>query len=132
MSEEFTPVIDYYRNHTALKVRNLQASLQFYHEVMGLPIILWVGPQDNPRTVFLAGIQLYPTPPAMEGNPVGSFDHFGLCVDNLEAACSRLDAAGFLAETPIEHRDLPGTGRSVTLAMYRDPDGNRVELFRLE
>jgi hypothetical protein len=43
-----------------------------------------------------------------------------------------LDERGHVAVTPFELRDLPGTGHAVKVAIYRDPDGNRVELFRLE
>lgn len=132
MAEQFVADVDYHRNHAALVVKDLQASLRFYQEELGLPLVFRVGPEDNPRTVFLAGIQLTPSTQAVTGDLNGSFNHVGICVTNLEALCARLGRRGINPEVPLERRDLAGTGHTVTLAMYRDPDGNLVELFRLD
>ena len=45
-------------NHTALRVKNLKKALNFYHEVLGLPIVQIIGSKNEPKIVFLQGIEL--------------------------------------------------------------------------
>ena len=129
MSEQFVARVQNARLHAALKVSNLDNSVHFYHGIMGLPILMEVGQPGNPRTVFLPGVQL-----VRQGDagitPGGRFDHVGIPIDNLEEVCARLDAAGYSAEVPLERRVLEGVNLPILLTFYRDPDGNRLELFR--
>lgn len=129
MSETFVAKVNSERLHTALKVKNLDDSVNFYHGVMGLPILMEVGHPGNPRTTFLPGIQLVRQGDA-EVALGGRFDHVGIPLENLEEVCARLDAAGYRAEIPLEKRVLEGVNLPILLAFYRDPDGNRLELFR--
>jgi|GEM_PF-3423538 len=129
MSEQFVARVNSPRLHTALKVKNLDDSVHFYHGIMGLPILMEVGQPGNPRTIFLPGIQLVRQGDA-EITPGGRFDHVGIPIDNLEEVCARLDAAGYQAEVPLERRVLEGVNLPILLTFYRDPDGNRLELFR--
>ena len=129
MSEPFVAKVKSERLHTALKVKSLDDSVSFYHGVMGLPILMEVGQPGNPRTIFLPGIQLVRQGDA-EITPGGRFDHVGIPMENLEEVCARLDAAGYQAEVPLERRVLEGVNLPILLCFYRDPDGNRLELFR--
>lgn len=129
MSEPFVAQVEVARNHTALKVKDLDAAVHFYHDLVGLPIIMKIGPADNPRSVFVSGIQLSRQTEDPGSNPYGIFDHVGIAVDNIEEVCAHLEAAGCRAETPLERRTLPGVERDILLAFYRDPDGNKLELF---
>jgi catechol 2,3-dioxygenase-like lactoylglutathione lyase family enzyme len=116
-------------NHVALRVKDLEASVRFYHEVMGLPILRQFGPADSPRAVFISGIQLVRQTQDPGPNPYGIFDHVGIAVANIADVCARLDAAGYAADTPLNKRTFTElNNRELLSAYYRDPDGNRVEL----
>ena len=58
MSDSVGIRIDSAMNHTAVRVKDLEASVRFYHEVLGLPILRTLGDPDNPRVVFLPGVEL--------------------------------------------------------------------------
>src|SRR5262249_40985460 len=79
-------------NHVALKVKALEASVRFYQDLMGLPILRTFGPTDNPRAVFVSGIQLVRQSGDPGPNPYGIFDHVGIAVANIAEVCARLDA----------------------------------------
>ena len=116
-------------SHVALKVKDLEASVRFYHDVVGLPILRKFGSPENPRAVFVSGIQLVRGSAEPGPNPYGIFDHVGVAVENIVEACAHLDAAGFKADTPLNKRSFPELNdRELLSAYYRDPDGNRVEL----
>ena len=129
MSEEFVAQVNHADNHVALKVKDFDTSLRFYHTTMGLPIVRKMGPADNPRSIFVPGIQLTRQTEEPGPQPYGIFDHVGIAVDNIEDVCARLDRAGYQADTPLNKRVFPELGnRELLMAFYRDPDGNRVEL----
>lgn len=127
MSDAFVAHVTDEDNHVALKVKDLDASLRFYHDVMGLPILRTFGGPDNPR-VFVPGIQLILQNGESGPNPYGIFDHLGIGITNIKEVCARLDQAGYTCETPLQKRTPPGSDQSLMLAFYLDPDGNRVEL----
>ncbi|HLG50739.1 MAG TPA: VOC family protein [Chloroflexota bacterium] len=129
MSEPFIARVIPEQNHVALKVSDLSAAVRFYHEVVGLPILMKIGPDDDPRSVFVSGIQLTRRTEDPGPRPYGIFDHVGIAVENIEEVCAHLEQAGYHAEVPLERRVLPGVNREILLAFYRDPDGNRLELF---
>src|SRR5712692_4818349 len=58
VSEAFVARVETGDNHVALKVKDLDQSVSFYNGIMGLPIIRKMGPVDNPRSIFVPGIQL--------------------------------------------------------------------------
>lgn len=118
-------------NHVALRVRDLDAALRFYRDLIGLPVSRVGGPADDPQVVWLPGVQLIRDPEATAA-PGSTFDHLALGIDNIEEVCARLDAAGFTAETPLQRRSREEVGRELTMAFYRDPEGNRVELLRYD
>lgn len=128
MADAFEAQLDPTANHVALKVRDLKTALDFYHGIIGLPISRTSGPPDNPQMVWLPGVQLIRHDGDLE--PGGTFDHVALGVANIEEVCSRLDRAGFQAETPLQRRSREDVGRELMMAFYRDPDGNRVELLK--
>jgi lactoylglutathione lyase len=126
---EFVAQVVPENNHVALRVKDLEASVRFYHQVMGLPILRRFGPADNPRAVFVSGIQLVRQTQDPGPAPSGVFDHVGIAVANIAEVCARLDAAGYSADTPLNKRTFPELNdRELLSAYYRDPDGNRVEL----
>lgn len=131
MSEQFTARIDPTGCHTAIRVNDMRRALHFYHELVGLPIERTSGPADNPQTAWLPGVQLIHDP---EARPVlgQTFDHLAFGIDNVEEVCARLDAAGYKAETPLQQRGREDVGRRLTMAFYRDPEGNKFEVLRYD
>jgi catechol 2,3-dioxygenase-like lactoylglutathione lyase family enzyme len=127
MSAEFTAEIDPVANHTALKVRDLKKALDYYSGIIGLPVLRHRGPADNPSAVWLPGLQLVVDDSA---DDPGTLDHIGIGVLNIEAACARLDAAGYEPETALVRRTTAEVGREVMVAFYFDPEGNKVELLK--
>ncbi len=132
-------------------VRDLDASLRFYRDGIGLDVLLdrqvegdWPGLFDAPsrsvRAVFLGdprvpddhagvlelnvldgGVPAGPPP----SPPVTGFFLLSFFVD-VEATLGRLAALGLGG--PPRRADLPGPGGPVTIVTVRDPDGLRVLL----
>ena len=129
MADDFVAECEPEYNHVALKVRDLDAAVQYYHGILGLPILRTMGPADHPRAVFVTGLQLVRQPADASPLEPGVFDHVGIALKNIEAVCARLEQAGYQPDTPLNKRVYSELGnREQLMAFYRDPDGNRVEL----
>jgi lactoylglutathione lyase len=127
---DFEIKIDSAVNHTAIKVKNLAESVKFYHEVMGLPIIRHIGPADNPRVVFLPGVELSQLPEGQSSETPGFFAHIGIAVDNIEEACKRLEEYGVKFETPLREIVFEEIKQRLQLVFFKDPDGIMVEYVK--
>ena len=113
--------------HAVIKVRNLKRSEQFYHGVLGMPIIN----RTERMTFFSFGnhhdfaiAEVGEAAPQPEHNAVG-LAHLAFClgrdVEDLRAAKAQLDTYG-IDTRPIEH------GKTYSLYLA-DPDGNGIELY---
>jgi catechol 2,3-dioxygenase-like lactoylglutathione lyase family enzyme len=104
----------------ALFTDDVAAAAAFYRSLVGAaPVAEWPG-----GALFAAGeakILVHERAAGMEGGPPNE-DHLALSLDELDAACDALRAAG--VELLVEPREYPW-GRS---AYLRDPDGRLVEL----
>ena len=103
-------------SHIALRVKNLEECIKFYHEVIGLPITRLVGDEDNPRVCFLPGLELIKDE-TITPEESRCLVHIGLKVDNPQAAIDDLKAKGVKFQE--RERLMP--------AFFSDPDGNIVE-----
>ena len=114
-------------NHVAVRVKDLEAVADFYENVFGLERVRFMGDPARPRTIFFPGIQLVR---AEDSDPTtkGVFDHVGISVENIEEVCASLEAQGVEFETPLTERHFAEINRSIKLAFFRDPEGNRIEL----
>ena len=115
--------------HIVLKVRDAQTSKEFYTRALGLKVahedhehgavFLSFGVQHHELALFqlATGEAPDPTQPGLHHMAwqVGSFAE-------LQAAHRELGALGIPVESTVEHN----VSRSV---YFRDPDGNRVELY---
>jgi catechol 2,3-dioxygenase len=124
--------------HLVLYVRNLEASVHFYRDVLGWRPILGGGdePMSFPAAAFNAPsnrthhelllIEVGPdAAPLPAGRRVGLY-HFGLKIgdtdDELRAALATLTEHGVTVLGASDH--------TVTHSLYiADPDGNEIELF---
>jgi len=112
-------------NHTALRVKDVKKAHQFYHEVLKLPIVRLIGEDDNPRIVFLQGLELSQIRPEHDG---ATFSHLGLEVSKIEEVYEDLKKKGVVFEGPVRDVKFEKEGKAVKVAFFNDPDGNRVEL----
>ena len=115
--------------HTMVRVRDLDASLRFYVEALGLREVRRRDvPQGRFTLVFLAA----PGSPDAEVELTFNWDdeaytggrnfgHLAFEVDDIHAACDRLQAHGVTINRP------PRDGR---MAFVRSPDGISIELLQ--
>ncbi len=118
-------------NHISLKVKNLQESFRFYHKILQLPIIRIVGPKDNPRIIWLQGLEISQIKPDDERVPptkTGFFGHIGFEVENIEAWIERLEAEGVQFTRRFGDVKFEDEKLGLKLSFFLDPDGISCEL----
>ena len=117
--------------HVVFYVRNLQASLKFYHETVGLTL---TGKILNDRAAVLTGgrthhelllIEVGEATGPLKGQRIGLYHvgwKIGESLDELRQMRDRLLVKGYKIDGMSDH--------TVSQSLYlRDPDGNEVELF---
>ncbi len=120
-------------DHTNWRVRDLEASLSFYRDTLGLePFGLEEYRRGERSLVSLRVTEsfiLHLTPdPGFERGPTGGYDHLALVVKDTQPdeLAKRLQRMGVEVEKQFE--SIVGA-RGAGPALYiRDPDGYRVEL----
>ena len=112
-------------NHAALRVRDLKKAVHFYRDLLGIPTARIIGPVEDPRIVFLQGIELSAVQP---GSEEAGFSHLGLEVRHIEKVCEELKGKGITFDTPLRDVTFDEEGKAVKIITFKDPDGNRVEL----
>jgi len=124
------PVYSY--DHIHLRSHDPMATAQYYQKMFAAKIIESVQSDGQPRidldinglTVFLARVPADAKIGEAPADPHLGLDHFGLKVDNLDAAYAELKQRG--AEFTVEPRTIrPG----VKIAFVRGPDNVRIELL---
>jgi len=124
------PVYSY--DHIHLRSRDPMATAQYYHKMFDAKIVESMQSDGRPRidldinglTVFIAQVSADSIMGEAPTDPHLGLDHFGLRVDNLDAAYAELKQRG--AEFAVEPRTIrPG----VKIAFVRGPDDVRIELL---
>jgi len=120
--------------HTMLRVGDLEQSIAFYRDVMGMKLISRREYPDGKFTLAFLGYGTNPEHAEIEltynwGVPsyeIGTaYGHIALGVDDIHATCARIRAAGgkvVREPGPMKH------GKTV-IAFVQDPDGYKVELI---
>ena len=78
-----------YVEHVAVRVRDIQWHIDFFHDVLRMDVREVDGPADAPRQVWtIGGMQLMSTPgfEAPPSNDAGWLAHLGIMVEDLDAA----------------------------------------------
>ena len=122
--------------HTMLRVGNLQRSIDFYTQVLGLELLRT---SENPQYQYsLAFLGFGGGNPAQaelgltynrgtHHSDLGTaYGHIALGVPDAYAACEKIRAAG----GQITREPGPVKGGSTVIAFVTDPDGYKIELIQ--
>ncbi len=124
MTEKVALDINVPYNHIAIKVKDLEASLRFYRDLLGLPVERRL---DEPEIVWLPGVELSQLE---EGKEFAFTGHIGLGVRNIEEICAYLEEQGVEFDVPLKDIVWEQMGKGLKLAFFKDPDGLSVELVQ--
>jgi len=119
--------------HTMLRVGDLQRSIDFYTEVMGMTLLRT---SENPSQNYsLAFLGYGPNPEHAEltyNHGVSSYDmgtaygHIAIAVPDAAAACEKIRTNG----GNVTREAGPVKGGTTVIAFITDPDGYKVELIQ--
>ncbi len=121
--------------HTMLRVGNLQRSINFYTNILGMKLIRT---SENPEYKYSLAFVGYGTNPehaeieltynwGVETYEMGTaYGHIALGVPDAYAACEQIRANG----GNITREPGPVKGGSTVIAFVTDPDGYKIELIQ--
>lgn len=120
--------------HTMLRVGNLDRSIEFYRDVLGMTLLrrqdypegrftlAFIGYGEEANHTVIELTHNWDTPSYDLGNGYG---HIAIGVDDVYAACEKIRAAG----GKIVREPGPMKHGTTILAFVEDPDGYRIELL---
>ncbi len=121
--------------HTMLRVGDLQRSIDFYTQVMGMKLLrttdrpeqkyslAFVGYGDEREHAVLELTYNY----GVDRYDLGAaFGHIAIAVDDAYAACEKIRAAG----GSVTREPGPVKGGTTVIAFVTDPDGYKIELIQ--
>ncbi|MHA3059641.1 lactoylglutathione lyase [Acinetobacter sp. ANC 4636] len=121
--------------HTMLRVGNLERSLAFYTEVLGMTLLrrrdyeegrftlAFVGYGDEEHNTVLELTYNWDTESYELGNAYG---HIAIAVDDAYQACDEIKARG----GKVVREAGPMKGGVTVIAFVEDPDGYKIELIQ--
>ena len=121
--------------HTMLRVGNLERSLAFYTEVLGMTLLrkrdyetgrftlAFVGYGDEEHHTVLELTHNWDTANYDLGNAYG---HIAIAVDDAYQACAEIKARG----GNVVREAGPMKGGTTVIAFVEDPDGYKIELIQ--
>jgi lactoylglutathione lyase len=120
--------------HTMLRVGDLQRSIDFYTEVLGMKLLRT---SDNPEYKYKLAFLGYGSNPdhaeleltynyGVDSYDMGSaYGHIAISADDIYQVCDQVRAKG----GNITREPGPVKGGSTVIAFITDPDGYKVELI---
>ncbi len=120
--------------HTMLRIGNLEKSLHFYIEIMGMKLLrksdypeheftlAFVGYGDEEETAILELTHNWDTESYDLGNAYG---HIAIGVDDVYKACDKIKEMG----GTVVREAGPMQGTDAIIAFVEDPDGYKIELL---
>lgn len=121
--------------HTMLRVGDMQRSIDFYTQVLGMQLLR---KRDNPEyqyTLAFLGFEANPAQAELELTynwgqteyDMGTaYGHIAIGVPDCYAACERIKAAG----GRVTREAGPVKGGTTVIAFVTDPDGYKIELIQ--
>ena len=126
--------------HSMIRVRNIDDSLKFYRDFLGLNLIekksledcdlYFLGEDEKCCQIELTYNYDTPTEGYKNGN---AFGHFAFAVDNMNLICEKVREFGyeFLWEPfELSLKNEKGETSKKLIAFIKDPDGNEIELIQ--
>ncbi len=129
--------------HTMLRVGDIERSISFYTEKLGMRLFRREEYPDGRFTLAFVGYGDEHTSTAIEltynwGRDTyehgSAFGHIALAASDLKSTCAQLEARGVKvvrAPGPMSARS-PDRSNIEVIAFIEDPDGYRIELIQLE
>ncbi|WP_205619448.1 lactoylglutathione lyase [Ferrimonas senticii] len=124
--------------HTMLRVGDLDASIKFYTEVLGMNLLRKSENQEYQYTLAFVGfgdesqghavIELTYNWGTTEYDHGSAFGHIALGYDDIYQACDKIRAAG----GNVTREPGPVLGGTTHIAFVTDPDGYKIELIQRE
>ena len=120
--------------HTMVRVRDLEASLKFYCELLGMKLLRKEDFPEGKFTLAFVGYGDVKDSTVLELThnwDVANYDHgdayghIAVSVDDVYAACNRIRELG----GNVVREAGPMKGGTTVLAFVEDPDGYKVELL---
>ncbi|GAK86611.1 lactoylglutathione lyase [Vibrio ponticus] len=121
--------------HTMLRVGDLDKSIQFYTEVMGMTLLRQNENTEYKYTLAFLGygdesqgavIELTYNWGTSEYDLGSAFGHIAIGVDDIYATCDTIKAAG----GNVTREPGPVKGGTTHIAFVKDPDGYMIELIQ--
>jgi lactoylglutathione lyase len=122
--------------HTMLRVGNLEESLKFYTEVLGMKLLRQKEYPDGKFTLAFVGygdesdhtvLELTYNWGVEQYNLGDAYGHIAIGVDDIYATCDAIKARG----GKVSREPGPMKHGSTVIAFVQDPDGYKVELIQL-
>ncbi|MFM9991291.1 MAG: lactoylglutathione lyase [Burkholderiaceae bacterium] len=121
--------------HTMLRVGNLQRSIDFYTQVLGMQLLRTTDRPDQKYSLAFVGYGSNPDHAEIELTynygvdhyEIGTaFGHIALGVRDVYASCEKIRASG----GAITREAGPVKGGNTVIAFVVDPDGYKIELIQ--
>ena len=121
--------------HTMLRVGDLERSVKFYTEVMGMKLLRTTDRPDQKYTLAFVGYGAEDAHAVIEltyNYGVDSYDmgnafgHLAIAVPDAYKACETVKAKG----GSVTREAGPVKGGSTVIAFVQDPDGYKIELIQ--
>jgi lactoylglutathione lyase len=121
--------------HTMLRVGDLQRSIDFYTQVMGMKVIRTTERADQGYSLAFVGygteqdgavIELTYNHGVSQYELGTAYGHIAIAVEDAVAQCERITQAGGKVTRPAG----PVKGGNTVIAFVEDPDGYKIELIQ--
>ena len=121
--------------HTMLRVGDLQRSIDFYTNVMGMKLLRTTDRPEQKYSLAFLGYGTNPEHAEIEltyNHGVPSYEmgtaygHIAIGVEDAYAACDRIKAGG----GAVTREAGPVKGGTTVIAFVTDPDGYKIELIQ--
>ena len=121
--------------HTMLRVGDLQRSIKFYTEVMGMQMLRTTDRPDQKYSLAFVGYDTEDRASVIEltynygvdkYDQGSAFGHIAIGVDDCHAACEKIRTSG----GAVTREAGPVKGGTTVIAFVTDPDGYKIELIQ--